>query len=201
MFPPPTQAVHGADICAGHPSQQLPGLLLRKASFMAKERPFFFTEKNHVFQAGKNKVRVRSHISKYTFHMETPFPPSLGRQSLPSDEDMKLQTKQIPPSRMPHRARGRHPGAGRAVIDAADQFLEGVLLSSLQNPTVNAPSPVRQALAAAGRLNPSTLQSLTTPYTARVQSTRVLREVRQREKGRTKGGREWGRQLLLIELN
>ena len=102
---------------------------------------------------------------------------------------------------MPHRARGRHPGAGRAVIDAADQFLEGVLLSSLQNPTVNAPSPVRQAMAAAGRLNPSTLQSLTTPYTARVQSTRILREVRHSKKGRTKGGREWGRQLLLIELN
>ena len=34
---------------------------------------------------------------------------------------------------------------------------EGELLGSLQSPTLNAPSPARLAVTAAGRFNPSTL--------------------------------------------
>lgn len=65
--------------------QQLPGLLLRKASFTAEERPSSSLRKI-TFSKKLEKINC---MLDHTVRMKTLFPPALGRQALPSDEDLE----------------------------------------------------------------------------------------------------------------
>ena len=71
--------------CLASSSEKRPSRLKKDLSSSLRKITFSKLE--------KNKLHVRSHISKYTFHMKTLFPPLLGRQALPSDEDLKIKTK------------------------------------------------------------------------------------------------------------